>query len=57
MKPCLETRSDKSACTNIFLELPLKLIPALSWNECNIILLIIYNYDFAEFRCSRQKCI
>ena len=23
MKPCLKTRSDKSACANIFLELPL----------------------------------
>ena len=42
MKPCSKTRSDKSTCANIFLELPLTLIPALSWNECNIMLLIIH---------------
>ena len=34
MKLCLKTRSDKSACANIFLELPLT-------DECNIIVLII----------------
>ena len=34
MKLCLKTRSDKSACANIFLELPLT-------DKCNIIVLII----------------
>ena len=53
MKPCSKTRSDKSTCANIFLELPLTILfrhylgmnaTSCCWSYIDFYTLITYNY-------------
>ena len=66
MKPCPKTRSGKSGCANIFLELPLTIWFQHYHHECNIMLMIIhwllyndylYTYLHLQFWHSRRSRI
>ena len=57
MKPCSKTRSNKSTCANIFLELPLTILfryylemnaTSCYWSYVNFYTLITYNYILTD---------
>ena len=57
MKPCSKTRSDKSTCANIFLELPLTILfrhylgmnaTSCYWSYIDFYTLITYNYILTD---------